>query len=99
MSWPSRLRPSVPSRNSRVSPKAYLSESKADMVVANNVSGGDAFGSDYNELLVVTKGRTVRLARDLKTNLAKRLLDEVATEIGKERKRVKASPRAGKLAN
>ena len=56
------------------------------MVVANNVSGGAAFGSDYNELLIVTKRRTVHLARDLKTNLAGRLLDEVAAEIGKRRK-------------
>jgi phosphopantothenoylcysteine decarboxylase / phosphopantothenate---cysteine ligase len=66
--------------------KAYLVDSKADMVVANSVSGGAAFGSDYNELLVVTKRRTVHLARDLKTNLARGLLEEIATEIGSKRK-------------
>jgi len=67
--------------------KAYLADSKADMVVANSVSGGAAFGSDYNELLVVTKGRTVHLARDLKTNLARKLLEEVASEIGNRSER------------
>jgi phosphopantothenoylcysteine decarboxylase/phosphopantothenate--cysteine ligase len=76
--------------------KAYLTESQVDMVVANDVSGGAAFGSDYNELLIVTKRRTVHLARDLKTNLAGRLLEEVAAEIGRKRKRVmKVSSKAG----
>ncbi len=56
-------------------------ESKADMVVANDVSAGAAFGSDYNELADVTKRRTVHLARDLKTNLVVRLLGEIAAEI------------------
>lgn len=67
--------------------KAYLAESKADMVVANDVSGGAAFGSDYNELLVVTRRRTVHFARDLKVRLAARLIDEVAAEIGRKRNR------------
>jgi phosphopantothenoylcysteine decarboxylase/phosphopantothenate--cysteine ligase len=67
--------------------KAFLADSKADMVVANNVSNGAAFGSDYNELLVVTMRRTVHLERDLKTNLARRLLDEVVAEIGRKRER------------
>lgn len=67
--------------------KAYLAESKADMVVANDVSGGAAFGSDYNELLVVTRRRTVHFARDLKVRLAARLLNEVAAEIGRKRNR------------
>ncbi|MGA2665320.1 MAG: bifunctional phosphopantothenoylcysteine decarboxylase/phosphopantothenate--cysteine ligase CoaBC [Nitrososphaerales archaeon] len=61
--------------------KAYLSESKADVVVANDVSGGAAFASDYNELIIVTKRRSVHLARDLKTNLALRLLEEIAAEV------------------
>ncbi|MDA4135905.1 MAG: bifunctional phosphopantothenoylcysteine decarboxylase/phosphopantothenate--cysteine ligase CoaBC [Thaumarchaeota archaeon] len=76
--------------------KAYLVDSKADMVVANSVSGGAAFGSDYNELLVVTKRKTIHFARDLKTNLARRLLDEIAKEIGSKRKyAVKSSSKAG----
>ena len=56
------------------------------MVMANNASGGAAFGSDYNELLVVTKGRTIHLGRDLKTNLARKMLDEVAAAVGKRKK-------------
>ncbi len=76
--------------------KAYLAESKADMVVANDVSGGAGFGSDYNELVIVTKRRTVHLARDLKTNLVGRLLEEVASEIRRKRKvAVKVSAKAG----
>ena len=76
--------------------RAYLAESRVDMVVANDVSDGAAFGSDYNELLIVTGDRrTVHLARDLKTNLAKRLLEEIAAEMGKRknkrRQRVKVS--------
>lgn len=77
--------------------KKYLAESKADMVVANNVSGGAAFGSDYNEVLVVTKGRTVHISRDLKSNLARILLDEVAAEVGKMRKQgVRSSAKAAR---
>jgi phosphopantothenoylcysteine decarboxylase/phosphopantothenate--cysteine ligase len=65
--------------------RSYMAESKADMVVANDVSGGAAFGSDYNELLVLTRRRTVHLPRDLKSNLAKRVLEEVAAELERRR--------------
>ena len=75
--------------------KVYLADSKADMVVANDVSGGAAFGSDYNELLIVTRRRTVHLARGLKTDLSRRLLDEIVTEIKKKRRQgVKLSAKA-----
>ena len=72
--------------------RAYLAESKADMVIANDVSAGAAFGSDYNELVVVTKRRTVHLGRDLKTNLVVPLLGEIAAGIqGKRKVAVKVS--------
>ncbi len=67
--------------------KAYLSESKVDMVVANDASGGAPFGSDYNELLIVTRRKTVHLGRDLKARLAVKLLDEIAAEITRKRNR------------
>ncbi len=76
--------------------EAYLPESKVDMVVANNVSGGAPFGSDYNEVLIVTKERTVHLARDLKVNLVRRLLDEVCSR-ARQKRRAKGEER-GRLS-
>ena len=59
----------------------FMRESRVDMVVANNVRRGEVFGSTFNEVLIVTKKRTVNVPRDTKDNIARRILDVVAKEI------------------
>ena len=59
----------------------YIKESRVDMVVANNVSGGEVFGSSFNEVLILTRRRRLKVPHDLKDNVARKILDVVAGEI------------------
>jgi phosphopantothenoylcysteine decarboxylase/phosphopantothenate--cysteine ligase len=56
--------------------KAFMKESRVDMVVANKVVRGNAFGSDYNEVLIISRGRRVFVPRATKEKIASRILDE-----------------------
>jgi phosphopantothenoylcysteine decarboxylase/phosphopantothenate--cysteine ligase len=59
----------------------FMRESRVDVVVANDVTGGKVFGSRFAEVLILTKRRTVRVPTDLKENIARRILDVIAGEI------------------
>lgn len=57
--------------------RAKLMEKKMDMVVINDVSNAKTgFGSDYNEILIVTRsGKAVKPPKALKSELAEIILD------------------------
>ncbi len=59
----------------------FMKESRVDMVVANDVTGGEVFGSRFSEVLILTRRRRLKVPRDLKENVARRILDVVASEI------------------
>jgi phosphopantothenoylcysteine decarboxylase/phosphopantothenate--cysteine ligase len=61
--------------------------SKADIVVANDVGRSDiGFGSDFNEVSVVSKdGRVRNLPRASKNEIAAKILDILVEEIGRYR--------------
>ncbi len=59
----------------------FMKESRVNLVVANDVTGGKVFGSRFSEVLILTKRRTVRVGRDIKENVASRILDVIASEI------------------
>lgn len=58
--------------------KEKLARKGADMIVANDVSGGAVFGSDLNEASFVTASSVDHLGCLSKTELATRLLDRIA---------------------
>jgi phosphopantothenoylcysteine decarboxylase/phosphopantothenate--cysteine ligase len=60
-----------------------LNTSRVDIVVANDVARTDiGFGSDYNEVLVVTKdGKVINLPKASKNEIAAEILDILAEEI------------------
>ena len=60
--------------------EAFRAKSKADVVVANDVSEGKGFGADDNSVLVISKGRTLELTQRPKEEIARRILD-VVTEL------------------
>lgn len=58
--------------------RSKLMKKGLDLVVANDVSGGAAFGSDEGEVVILDRsGREVRLGRLPKSEIAERLLDIV----------------------
>ncbi|HXI04344.1 MAG TPA: bifunctional phosphopantothenoylcysteine decarboxylase/phosphopantothenate--cysteine ligase CoaBC [Candidatus Saccharimonadales bacterium] len=58
--------------------RSKLMKKGLDLVVANDVSGGAAFGSDDGEVIILDRsGREVRLGRLPKPEIAERLLDIV----------------------
>jgi phosphopantothenoylcysteine decarboxylase/phosphopantothenate--cysteine ligase len=61
--------------------RAYLRESGVEMVAANPITKEVGFGSDRNEVIIVTRDRTLNLGRDLKERLARRILDEVSRDL------------------
>jgi phosphopantothenoylcysteine decarboxylase/phosphopantothenate--cysteine ligase len=67
--------------------RKYLKESEVDMVIANTGSRGEAFGSDYNEVLIITINRSVHLTKDLKEDLAKKIMDAIISVYNKSGKR------------
>jgi phosphopantothenoylcysteine decarboxylase/phosphopantothenate--cysteine ligase len=65
--------------------RRYLKETGVDMVVANNVLNGMAFGTDSNSVTIVNGNRSVRLGPDLKEKLAVKILDEVSRGLKRRR--------------
>ena len=59
------------------SAKAFLKRSRVDLVVANRVAGAKVFGSDYNEVLIISRGRRVFVPRAPKELVASRIIDVV----------------------
>jgi phosphopantothenoylcysteine decarboxylase/phosphopantothenate--cysteine ligase len=65
--------------------RRYLKETGVDVVVANIVLNGMAFGTDWNSVTIVNRDRSVRLGPDLKEKLAVKILDEVSRGLKKRR--------------
>lgn len=61
---------------------AKLQKKNADMIVANQVGDGLAFGTDNNEVWLVTKGDDVLLPLMSKRAVAERLVEVVAAHLG-----------------
>lgn len=61
---------------------AKLKKKNADMIVANQVGDGLAFGTDNNEVWLVTEGDDVLLPLMSKRDVARRLVDVVAAHLG-----------------
>ncbi len=61
--------------------KNFRKESGADMVVANDVSGGKAFGADTNSVLVVHDGGSKSTGELSKREIASVVLDEVSKSL------------------
>lgn len=57
--------------------KAFLKKSRVDVVVANSVARNKVFGSDYNEVLIVSRGHRVFVPRATKEWVASRIIDVV----------------------
>ncbi len=61
---------------------AKLKKKNADMIVANQVGDGLAFGTDNNEVWLVTEGDDVLLPLMSKRAVAERLMEVVAAHLG-----------------
>ncbi len=61
---------------------AKLTKKNADMIVANQVGDGLAFGTDNNEVWLVTEGDDVLLPLMSKRAVAERLVEVVAAHLG-----------------
>jgi phosphopantothenoylcysteine decarboxylase / phosphopantothenate---cysteine ligase len=61
--------------------KRFRKESGADMVVANDVSGGKAFGADTNSVLIVQEGGSKSISERSKNEIAKAVLDDVSRSL------------------
>lgn len=62
--------------------KKKLKESKADAVIANDVSKPDrGFMADENEVIIVTKDKTEKVSLRLKRDVAKEVVDSLLGEI------------------
>lgn len=62
--------------------KNKLKTKGLDMIIANDISRSDiAFNSDYNEVVIITSDGEKKLERDLKINIAKIIVDEIASAI------------------
>jgi phosphopantothenoylcysteine decarboxylase/phosphopantothenate--cysteine ligase len=55
----------------------------AEMVVANNVSGGRGFGGSENSVLIVSRNRTVKIENRPKEEIARRILNIVSARIAR----------------
>ncbi len=61
--------------------KRFMKESGADMVVANDVSGGKGFGADSNSVLILHGKDSRSLGERSKDDIARAVLDEVAANL------------------
>lgn len=57
-------------------------ESRADMVVANDVSGGKVFGADTNSVLILQGRASKSVGERSKSEIARVVLDEVVAGLG-----------------
>lgn len=63
--------------------KRFRKESGADVVVANDVSGGKAFGEDTNSVLIVQEGGVKSIGERSKNEIARIVLDEVSKSLNR----------------
>ena len=63
--------------------KRFGKESGADMVVANDVSGGKAFGEDTNSVLIVQGSSSKSVSERPKSEIARTVLNEVSRSLGR----------------
>lgn len=61
--------------------EAKLASKGADMIVANDVSGGSVFGSDSDKAWLVTDAGAVELPEMPKTQLASRIIDAICANM------------------
>jgi len=61
--------------------KRFREESGADMVVANDVSGGKVFGADTNSVLMIRDGGSRSISERSKNEIARAVLDEVSRSL------------------
>ncbi|STX49497.1 bifunctional phosphopantothenoylcysteine decarboxylase/phosphopantothenate synthase [Legionella hackeliae] len=61
-----------------------LKTKKIDMIIANQVGGGLGFGSDYNQVTVLTKDKQIELPYIHKARLAGRMIAILAATIQNE---------------
>ena len=66
--------------------KAKLERKNADLIAANLVGDGAGFDSCENEILLVSSGRSERLARAGKPELARQLVERIAAHYAAARK-------------
>lgn len=61
--------------------KQKLTRKGCDLLVVNDVSGGKAFGTDDNEVVILAKsGQPTRVARSVKESVANRIWDAIVSE-------------------
>jgi phosphopantothenoylcysteine decarboxylase/phosphopantothenate--cysteine ligase len=63
--------------------KRFRKESGANMVVANDVSGGKAFGEDTDSVLIVQNGGLKSISERSKNEIARVVLDEVSRSLNR----------------
>jgi phosphopantothenoylcysteine decarboxylase/phosphopantothenate--cysteine ligase len=63
--------------------KRFKKDSGADMVVANDVSGGKAFGEDTNSVLIVQDSGLTTLSERSKNEIARAVLDKVSGSLNR----------------
>jgi len=61
--------------------RRFMRKSGADMVVANDVSGGKGFGTDTNSVLILQAKGSKSLSERSKNDVAKAVLDEVSANL------------------
>lgn len=60
--------------------KSKLESKELDMIIANDISRSDiGFGSEHNEVVILDKNSERKIKRDLKINIAKGIVDEIAS--------------------
>lgn len=65
--------------------KAKLKSKELDMIIANDILRSDiGFGSEYNEVVILDNNGEKTIKRDLKINIAKGIVDEIAFMILKK---------------
>ncbi len=65
--------------------KSKLKSKKLDMIIANDISRSDiGFNSEHNEVVILNKNGEKQIKRDLKINIAKGIVDEIASMILKK---------------
>ncbi|HEX7561050.1 MAG TPA: phosphopantothenoylcysteine decarboxylase, partial [Candidatus Humimicrobiaceae bacterium] len=67
-----------------------ISTRNLDMIVLNDISRKDSgFGSDYNEVIVISKdGRLKKIPKNTKRIIARGIWDEIVKNHGKDREEI-----------
>ncbi len=60
--------------------KSKLENKKLDMIIANEVGDGKAFGLDENQLIIINKDQQINIGPDSKSNLATQLVSIITKQ-------------------